>query len=657
MSIAKMQKISLITKPTDKEQLIQSLQGVQNVEISDLSSEDQELSSEELAKKKNRQYDYYQSWYRRSEQALTTLSRYLTIQPLLSRLTTKRPTYTMSELIKAVDVDQAQSLIQEIEQLSKDRQDLIDQRKKVEQAQNTISNWRALSINPSDLLASKHFKAFLGYLPNDEDRSYFNKIKAADGLAIEEVFSTQEHIGVVLLQDERDDNSYSDLLNNSHFELWDYPYHEAPDKVYDALEDHRLWLNRREQELVENFRSLEAQIFNLQLASETFYNRSQRALVEDLAHDTNYLTYIKGWVSVQDLEKLEQQLARDLDDNQYALIKEEISQKEIDDDQVPIKLENNALVEPFEAITLMYATPNYRETDPTPYLTPFYMLFFGMMMGDLGYGLVMWIVTFLALRFVDMKDSMRSTMKMGHLLSYTTMLVGLAYGTFFGASLPFKLIDPLNQAMQLLIISIAFGFVHMMVALIIKAVTEWRRGDFQEMYSESGGWLLMFLSLALVIAGYVFNYPMLMTIAGVIAIIAAIGMIIVPMVYADKKIVGFASGLYNLYGVSSYLGDFVSYSRLMALGLSGGSIAMAFNMIVGLLPVPLRFTVGIVLIVALHGFNMFLSLLSAYVHGLRLTFVEFFGKFVEGGGRRFKPIDTLQKYIHLSDVNENVENK
>ncbi|MCW1004785.1 V-type ATP synthase subunit I, partial [Streptococcus anginosus] len=81
--------------------------------------------------------------------------------------------------------------------------------------------------------------------------------------------------------------------------------------------------------------------------------------------------------------------------------------------------------------------PNYRETDPTPYLTPFYMLFFGMMMGDLGYGLVMWIVTFLALRFVDMKDSMRSTMKMGHLLSYTTMLVGLAYGSFFGASLPF----------------------------------------------------------------------------------------------------------------------------------------------------------------------------------------------------------------------------
>ncbi|MCW1009311.1 hypothetical protein, partial [Streptococcus anginosus] len=77
------------------------------------------------------------------------------------------------------------------------------------------------------------------------------------------------------------------LLNNSHFELWDYPYHEAPDKVYDALEDHRLWLNSTEQELVENFRSLEAQIFNLQLASETFYNRSQRALVEDLAHDTN----------------------------------------------------------------------------------------------------------------------------------------------------------------------------------------------------------------------------------------------------------------------------------------------------------------------------------------------------------------------------------
>ena len=119
------------------------------------------------------------------------------------------------------------------------------------------------------------------------------------------------------------------------------------------------------------------------------------------------------------------------------------------------------------------------------------------------------------------------------------------------------------------------------------------------------------------------------------------------MIQSKSKIQGLASGAYNLYGITGYIGDLVSYTRLMALGISGGSIAAAFNMLVSYMPPIARFSVGILLMVVLHGLNIFLSLLSAYVHGARLQYVEFFGKFYEGGGRAFRPLKTEEKYVNI----------
>ena len=150
-----------------------------------------------------------------------------------------------------------------------------------------------------------------------------------------------------------------------------------------------------------------------------------------------------------------------------------------------------------------------------------------------------------------------------------------------------------------------------------------------------------------VVGGMVLNISWIATIGSSISIIAAIGIVVVTVLTSDNKWGGLASGLYNLYGISGYVADIVSYTRLMALAVSGGSIASAFNMLVGFLPPVARFSAGIILIIALHGLNIFLSFLGAYVHGLRLQFVEFFGKFYEGGGRALKPFKTYEKYIDI----------
>ena len=254
---------------------------------------------------------------------------------------------------------------------------------------------------------------------------------------------------------------------------------------------------------------------------------------------------------------------------------------------------------------------------------------------------------------MDLRKSTKRFVKFGHILSYPTMLIGLAYGSLFGEALPFGLINPTEDALTLMIISLVIGYIHIFVGLCLNIRLQLSRKDYASAYNDGIGWLALLIALAIGITGFMTGMDMLIPIAKWFAIIAAAGIILVPMFTSNNKAVGGVVGLYNLYGVSSYVGDFVSYTRLMALGISGGAIAMSFNILFTILPVPVRFSAGILMIIALQLFNMFLSLLSAYVHSMRLVFVEFFGKFYEGGGRAFKPIRTLQEFVSLKDVEEN----
>ena len=160
--------------------------------------------------------------------------------------------------------------------------------------------------------------------------------------------------------------------------------------------------------------------------------------------------------------------------------------------------------------------------------------------------------------------------------------------------------------------------------------------------------MLILLGLLLLALGNFFpSLAFAATIGQWLAIINALGILVVSIVSA-KSLAGLGSGLFNLYNVSGYVGDLVSFTRLMALGLSGASIGSAFNLIVSLFPPVARFSIGILLFIALHLVNMFLSFLSGYVHGARLIFVEFFGKFYDGGGKPFTPLKPSEKYVQQS---------
>ena len=275
------------------------------------------------------------------------------------------------------------------------------------------------------------------------------------------------------------------------------------------------------------------------------------------------------------------------------------------------------------------------------------------MVADLGYGLLLWLATIVALKLFNFEPSMKKNLKFFHILSYPTIVWGLIYGSFFGFELPFVLLSTTDDVITILILSVVFGLIHIFVALGLNTYLKLRDGDRFSSITDGLGWIGILLGLIVLLLGsMVLKQQFLTQLGAGIAILGVIGILGASMLGSKNKGLGLGLGIYNLYGITSYIGDIVSYSRLMALGVSGASIALAFNMIISFIPPVGRFTIGIVLFVVLHALNLGLTMLSAYVHGARLILVEFFGKFYEGGGKAFKPLKASEKYIQLKSKNE-----
>ena len=203
--------------------------------------------------------------------------------------------------------------------------------------------------------------------------------------------------------------------------------------------------------------------------------------------------------------------------------------------------------------------------------------------------------------------------------------------------------------MLILGISVALGLIHIFAALAINTYLKLKEKNIVEAYSTGLAWILLLTGFIFIGVGMLGeSYAVLALIGKWLAILNALGIVVASCIKAGG-IGGLGWGLYDLYGTTSYIGDLVSYTRLMALGLSGGSIALAFNMIIDFMPGAMKFTVGILLFVALHALSLFLSLLSAYVHGARLIFVEFFAKFYNGGGQEFNPLTVSEDYVSIND--------
>ena len=357
---------------------------------------------------------------------------------------------------------------------------------------------------------------------------------------------------------------------------------------------------------------------------------------------TKRVDFVEGYIPHKLKEKFEKDLKEVLGED-FVL---DINEADKDDPNVPIILDNNKLIEPYESVVETYSLPKYNEVDPTLLVSIFYTIFTGFMLGDLGYGLILFIGTILLRKYKDLPESTDKMVRLFTRVGLSGCVFGLIFGSFFGGIIPLPgIIDTQKDFNTLMVISLIIGGISLFTALGVKGYMLIRDGDPLGALFDA---VLWYMAVGGAIALYLLDGSG-KNIAKIIMIIGMIGIVLTGG--RENKSIGgkAAGGLYSLYGMSSWIGDFVSFLRLMALVLSGGFVAYSVNLIVGMLwPAGILGKIGaIIVFVVFQLFNLFLSTLSAYVHSLRLVYVEMFNKFYEGGGKKFRQMIENSKFINI----------
>lgn len=340
-------------------------------------------------------------------------------------------------------------------------------------------------------------------------------------------------------------------------------------------------------------------------------------------------------------------------------------------EDAPVLLSNDGFAAPVEGITEMYALPGKHDIDPTSVMSFFYYFFFGMMLSDAGYGLVMVIGCALALKFMHLEDKMRKTLKMFLYCGISTVFWGAMFGSWFGDIVQVVAreffgkeigsialwFEPLNDPIKLLLYCFAFGIVHLFVGVGANFYNQWRQGNKWDAIFDSIPVYLTVLGICPMGASILTTVPPILSQIGGYVAIAGVVLLVLTQGRSSKTIVGrLGGGLYALYNTATgYLSDILSYSRLLALGLATGCIASVINLI-GTMPENLTVKAIMLVVVFIigHLLNLAINVLGAYVHTDRLQFVEMFSKFYSGGGKAFKPLTVNSKYYKFKEeqINE-----
>ena len=648
MAIAKMNKVMLIA-PTDKQNdLLDAIQELQSLEVTSLDQAKELFTENSIALQEvdTEEMNALQQKFEGIHAAITFVEKNQKQPSLIQKLKTPKEQFTLSELQKEVQSWDADALVEHVESIRTTLRKKDEKLKELREKEALLRKWSVLDFYPKDIFKHPYTKTKMGTIPQATDNAYLEGLKQSELISVHEVYHTREEIGLLVTYPRKAQQAAKEELAKAHFSIVWYAFEEAPSVELEKNLKAQQAVVEAKKKVLEDLQEEKDILRQLQLSAEVTYNELQKEQAKNELVNGQHVFVLQGWMTQKAAEAVESQLKEKLGEGEYVFLPLEIAEEEYE--EVPTVLENNAFLQPFENLTEMYGLPKYGELDPTPYTAPFYLVFFGMMAADLGYGVLLWLGTFIMLKFFHFDKGMNRNLKFFHLLSYPVMIWGIIFGSAFGADLPFQPLSLSKDLITIMILSIIFGVIQIMVGLSLGAYSNLKKKAYTDAYTSHLGWLAIITGIILYVLGsMVLNISWIATIGSSIAIIAAVAIVVVTVLSSENKWGGLASSLYNLYGISGYVADVVSYTRLMALAVSGGSIASAFNMLVGFLPPVARFTAGIFLIVALQGLNIFLSFLGAYVHGLRLQFVEFFGKFYDGGGHALKPFKTYEKYVDI----------
>lgn len=531
-----------------------------------------------------------------------------------------------------------------------------------------MERWKLLDI-PLSFSGTSKTKAALHTLPFEADAEHIASMLGgeAENVYVEVICHAGDMTGFFILYLKEDADDIEKAIREAGFAQLPFSLSHLPpaekikqlsDKV-SSLEDDVTSLTNKLKEYGKKRDTIEL------FLDHTLLRRDKYLALMQIGQ-TEKTFVIEGYIPEPAADKLRDDLMRSA-----------VCAVQIDDipdtEEAPVLLKNNAFAEPVEGITSTYSVPSRFDVDPNFIMAIFYYIFFGMMFSDAGYGLMVMLVTGYLSFFAKVEKKTKLTMRMFFFCGVSTTFWGIMYGSFFGDAVtqvgktffghpewkfPALWLDPVSDPLRLLIVSVIIGVVQIITGLVLAFHTNWHKGEKMAALFDIGTWILIILGIGAFAAGMALKESLSPTLyqilnyggIGLIAV-GVIGIILMKGRETKNPLLRIGNGVLGLYDVTSYVSDALSYSRLMALGLSTGVIAqvvntmgtLAGNSVIGVIAFILIFIFG-------HLINFAINMLGAYVHTNRLQYVEFFGKFYEGGGKAFSPLQmNTQYYIFEED--------
>ncbi|MCI2049438.1 MAG: V-type ATP synthase subunit I [Lachnospiraceae bacterium] len=448
-----------------------------------------------------------------------------------------------------------------------------------------------------------------------------------------------------------------------------------PRKAAQELDSRIAELKEQEKQLDGKIREDVKYRDDLRFASDYFSMRADKYDVLSSLAQTRMVFLVGGFVPQENVGQLENMLT-----SRYDVVFE-TEEPDPSEEEIPVKLKNNAFSAPLEGVIESYSLPHWGEMDPSMLVAVFYYVLYGMMLSDAAYGLIMVVACAVALKkHPGMEEGLRKSLKMFLYCGIATMFWGFMFGSFFGDAvnviastffgrpdikLPPIWFEPVGKPMKMLVFCFAVGIVHLFTGLGAKCYMDIKAHAIRDAiydvvfwYMLVGGCILLLLSTSMMADMFSLT-PLPQQVGSASAVIAVAGLIGIILTGGRESrswVKRILKGLYAAYGISGYLSDILSYSRLLALGLATSVIATVFNKMAGMVASGvgagvIGWILFILIFVIGHVLNMAINAMGAYVHTNRLTYVEFFGKFYEGGGKKFTPFMDNTKYFKIKEEN------
>ena len=642
-----MKHLRLLGMESEREALLKAMQDMECVEISSIDGSEEALKSG-FAKPDDKALMSAQEASRAYRTALASLDRFA---PEKKGMFRKRQGVSRAAFFSAESEENARTAAETINKDTRRLGEIESERTKNEALRATLAPWLTVDVplGGADGALSVFFGTVGLNVTNDALKALADSL---DGLLTWQQASSDRSLRYLLVMchgsvKERALSALRDL----GFSTVSFRGMTGTAKENDkALAENLAALEKERQEIEQRIAGLGGKREALLEASDRAAIALRREEAKSRLVGTDKAFLLEGWLPADRCAEIEKTL------KPFTCAIETREPTEDEYPQVPVQLKNNKLTRPLNMVTEMYSLPAYGTLDPNPLMAPFFILFYGIMMADMGYGLLMMIASVIISKKYRPKGTSGELFSLLGLCGISTFIMGALTGGFFGDfltqlvaivspgtvfALP-KLFDPLDDLTMILIGSMALGMVQIVTGMAISLIEKCKRKKFLDAFFEEITWWIVFVGIALLALG-----------KGAAVLYVGCALVLLGPIVQGKgwgKLTGVFGSLYN--HVTGYFGDILSYTRLMALMLAGSVIAQVFNMLAAM---PGNVIAFIIISMLGNAMNFGLNLLGCYVHDLRLQCLEFFNKFYVDGGKPFRPMTLDTEYVDLQQIAEKTE--